>query len=41
MAINFFDAGDRIFQLCGINTTAADALAPEVASASAGMVLTM
>ena len=33
------DAGDAIFWLCGVNTIPADALAPKVARASAGMVL--
>ena len=37
--INSSDAGDRIFQLYGVNTMPADALAPKVARASAGMVL--
>ena len=32
-------AGDGILQLLGVNTVPADALAPKVASASAGMVL--
>ena len=33
------DAGDGIFRRWGVNTILADALAPEVAKASAGMVL--
>ena len=39
--INFFDAGDGIFPLCGVNTMPADELAPKVASASADMILTV
>ena len=35
------DAGDGIFQLCGVNNKPADALAPKVARPSAGMVLTV
>ena len=36
---NSSNAGYGIFRLLGVNTMPADALAPEVASASAGMVL--
>ena len=37
--INSSDAGDGIFQLCGVNAMPADALAPEVTSASPSIVL--
>ena len=36
---NSSDAGDGIFQLCGVITKSDDALAPKVARTSAGMVL--
>ena len=37
--VNFFNAGDRLFWLCGVNSMPADVLAPKVARASsAGMV---
>ena len=35
---NSSDVGGGIFQLCGVDTKPADALAPKVAKASAGMV---
>ena len=37
--INSSDAGDGIFRFWGVSTMPADALAPKVASASAGMLL--
>ena len=37
--LNSSDAGDGIFRLWGVNTMSADALAPKVARASAGIVL--
>ena len=39
--VNSSDTGDGIFQLSGINTMLADALAPKVTSASPGMVFTV
>ena len=39
--LNSSDAGDEIFWILGVNTMPADALAPKLASASAGMVLTV
>ena len=38
-SVDSSDAGDGIFQLNGVNTIPADALAPKVIRASAGMVL--
>ena len=39
VSVNSSDAGDRILWLWGVNTMPADALAPKVARASAGMAL--
>ena len=41
MIINSTDAGDGMFWLWGVNNMPADALAPKVARASAGMVMVL